>query len=209
VVWVASAFLGVFGTQIPKLSFSRGAWIAIFLAVTALFLLRAAYRLHVEAHPDFPLHFFTPGPLWIFDNPEPVNKFEEKLIAFDVEFLNRDPTNKFHLTVDLWWVHESKVQPKRRRFWFDSKKARPLGPYKLSPYRGSLGTAKVFGRPQVIDGQESEDGLVAFVPHVIPGMKIVDDELKGEEGLRFFVRLSDGVSGAERDVDMNLPGGQP
>jgi hypothetical protein len=163
------------------------------------------------AYPDFPDHRFTHGPLWVLDNPHSKDEYEKKLLVFDVDFTNREPNDRVHLTVDLWWVHDLKVEPKRRRFWFDGRKARPLGPYQIWPYRGSLGHNKMLGRPAVVDGHDRVDGMVAFVPSVVPGLVIGDEasELTADEGFRLFVRLSDDVSGAECDEDVNLQRTQP
>jgi hypothetical protein len=197
------------GLALPK---PGGYWLAIAgLVGLGLVLFLAVFRLHRAAYPDFPDHRLTHGPLWVLDNPQPRNEYENKLIVFDVDFTNREPTARIHLTVDLWWIHDLKVQPKRRRFWFDSKKSRPLGPFRIWPYRGSLGGNKVLGRPVVVDGHDRADGMVAFVPNAIPGLEIGDEasDLTAEEGFRFFIRLMDDVSGAQRDEDVVLPRTQP
>lgn len=53
-VWVVTAILGAAGIARPKLVLSPALWVAIFFAVTALLLFRAAVRLHLASLRPFP-----------------------------------------------------------------------------------------------------------------------------------------------------------
>lgn len=208
VVWAASAFLGVFGTRIPNVSLSRSAWIAVFLGVTALLLLRAAYRLHAEAYPDFPDYRFTPGPLWGLKIPAP-KQGETELILFDVDFTNRQAAAKVHLSVDLYWIEDARLRVKRR-FWFGDREMEPWGPHRIPSYRGPLGTNKMLDRPAVVGPHDPVKGLVAFEPLPIPGLKIEDNDLIVPDHLRFVARLKDDISGAEtEDIPLRILGSYP
>jgi hypothetical protein len=189
------------GLALPK---PGGYWLAIAgIASLCVVLFFAAFRLHVAAFPDFPEHRFTHGPLWILDRPE-ADKKGEKLVVFSVDFTNREPSARIHLTVDLWWVHDFNVEP-RKGFW-RSRKAGPLGPFRFWAYRGGLGRNVVLARPTDVAPHGRAEGLVAFEIGVVPGLEVGDEasDLRAAPDLRLYARLIDDVSGAEHDVDVNV-----
>lgn len=207
VIWLASVTLNVFGTKIPHVHLSHAAWIAVFLAITAFLLGRAAVGLHREAHPDFPLHSVKLGRGWSLDTP--ASHGGGKLMIFSIDFTNRQPA-PVHITADLWWVLERKFT-RKRRLRRDTLRAEALGPYEASAYTGTLGTNAVFGRPQVVAGFGREEGLLAFESNMLVGLTVGDDgEFIVRDGLRLFIRLRDGVTCAESDdYEVTLWGAQP
>jgi hypothetical protein len=203
VLTAVSAVAAGLGIAMPKRV--GGDWLAIAgLAGLSVVLFLAVYRLHRIAFPDFPAHRFTNGPLWVLASQDP-RRPEEKLIVFDVDFTNRDPHARVHLTVDLWWIHDFKVSV-RRRFGL-GEKLEPLGPYQFWPRQDAVRPIGALERPTDVGPHGRTSGTVAFDEGVVPGLEVGDDasELRRDPNLRLFVRLTDDVSGAECDIDVNVP----
>ncbi len=152
--------------------------------------------------PDFPDHRFAHRPLWII-KAESGEKYDDRII-FEVDYTNREPESRVHLTVDLWWIHESKLRVARR---FRRYKIEPLGPYRFWPRQEGLGTNPVFRRPTDIGPHGRAEGLVAFDVGVVPGLEVGDesgDQIRVHPNLRLYVRLIDDTSGAELDKPLDV-----
>lgn len=181
-----------------------GYWLptALALALICIVLGIAVVRLHRIAFPDVPNHRFEHGPLWIL-KADSGKKWDDRIV-FSVDYTNRESKSRVHLTVDVWWIHESKVQgPRKLRKY----KLSPLGPYRFWPRQEGLGNNRVFGRPEDIGPERRAEGLVAVECGSVPGLEVADEsggEVRVHPNLRLYARLMDDISGAEWEMPLSV-----
>lgn len=161
---ILAAVGAIVGVTFPK--HVGGLWLALGRTTTLSGLLFvSAYRLHRLAFPALPRHKLEVGRPWVVDNPdEDADSYEKKLLIFDVTFYNCEPRHRVNLTLDVLWTRVVGKQS--------------LGPYTLSPQRGTLGRLALFPRKADVGPQKHLEGTAVFKVW-IPGVEL------GEAGSDF------------------------
>jgi hypothetical protein len=178
-----------------------GWWLAVAgLALLSFVLLAAVYRLHKLQFPDFPPHKVKFGKPWIIEDPKEDGK---KLLFIDAEYVNRDE-RKAHITLDVLWQLEWKTRYKK---WQMRKRRRDqLVSVRLWPYRGTLGSLALFPQPAVVAAEDREDGaVVVSLDSYFGEVGEQGETFQAPEDRKFFVHMTDDLSGAETIVPLDVP----
>jgi hypothetical protein len=166
-----------------------GHWLAIggLLIICAL-LFAAVYRMHKVAYPDFPPHWLSFGNPWYLETEE---RYEDDLIFLDVTFQSRYSRRmavEFQMFWEMTWQAEGK-----------DKKV--LGPFECRQKSGPLGRLEVVNQPMELEPDGRGSGLLAFGAGPMVGIKYDEHDLVIDPGARLFMRVTDHVSGAEREEE--------
>lgn len=185
-LWLAAAVLGLFRVQLPKLALNRAEWLAVFLGVCVALLFRAAYKLHAQAYPPFPLHRISRArPMHIPRDDD------DDLFFVDITYTNRT-SQQVILEMELMW----------ERHYVNGMK---MGPYRYFSVSGPIGSIQLTDQPVVVAPHDVTKPEVRLAFSAEPAFGVCEDEnglMDVEPGMRLFLRLTDQVTDAVTDVDL-------